>query len=116
MDRKRGGGGSARRSGAGRGDLPLHGEQRQPFVGAVAAFLAVQARHPHGTALVVQGDDLPEAGVEHRAARAAAEGRGPVVQAADTVDLRLAVRRALMVEQLVVLERERQGAATRDGR
>ena len=52
-----------------------------------------------------------QAGVEHRAAGAAALGRCAVVHAADAGDLRLAGGRPLVVEQLVVLEREGEIAA-----
>src|SRR4051812_29827168 len=49
-------------------------QHRDALVGRVAALLAVQPRHPDLAALVVQRDHLPEPGVEHRAARAAALG------------------------------------------
>src|SRR5215207_9726179 len=64
------------------------GQHGNALVGGVAARRAVQPRHADPAALVVERDHLPQPGVEHRAARAAALGRRAVVHAAHARDLR----------------------------
>src|SRR4051812_46086747 len=91
--------------------LPDRASDRQggtAFVGPVGARLAVQAAHTNLAAAVVQGDDLPQPGVEDRRAGAAALGGRAVVHATHAGDWRGAQRRAFVIDERVVLERKRQ--------